>query len=44
MLVNQLCMLYTHKSCPIDGKLARSPMEGKTKHENHEYGKHGKYS
>ncbi len=29
MLSNQICMLYTLKSCPIVGELAKSPMEGR---------------
>ncbi len=28
MLANQICVLYTCKSCPIVGELASSPMEG----------------
>ncbi len=28
ILANQICVLYTHKSCPIVGEIASSPMEG----------------
>ncbi len=33
MLANQICMLYTSKSCPIVGELASSPVEGRKSEE-----------